>query len=349
LGRSRLVFQASSAGDTVALPTVDVEPPILVGVMPDGNRIERVIDRSEIGLGKAPHNQLVVSDPTVSNAHAVILSTSGDYSIVDLGSRNGTYVNGEKLGGEPRTLKHGDTIKLGATVLTFRNPLRAAEITTALPADKVDQVRAHPEGAIEPAGVLTGGAISPGRSAGVPGTAVTEVAASTSLGDQTDRESIAPDEHKDKAKKSDKDKDKKKRKKKEKDERLRAAYIGAFGRILAAVLSVVLTVGIAFYIKEGGLSGKTSVETSKKGRAKLKFGDLGEGVPIVGGSFEASGVVQVSGANGVLFVDDNRDSQAIWMQLDESGHQVGTTRPVELGTVVEDPEGITYGGSLFLF
>jgi pSer/pThr/pTyr-binding forkhead associated (FHA) protein len=345
LGRSRLTFQSSSAGDTVALPTAEIEPPTLVGVMPDGSRIEQVINRSETGLGKAPHNQVVVGDPTVSSAHAVILSRGGEYSIVDLGSRNGTYVDGEKLGGEPRVLKHGDTIRLGVTVLTFRHPSTAAETTTALPGDlSTRAAKRSDEVVVDSAGAAVAGAIG-GQAAGPE--KITP-AAQQAVG-PADQSVAAEVQHKapekDKAKKP--EKDKKKKKKKEKDERLRAAYIGALGRVVAAVLSVVLTVGIAFYIKEGGFPGKPEVTAGRKGKAKLKLGDMTEASPISGGTFEASGVVQVPDTNGVLFVDDNRSGQVLWMQLDDSGHQLEAARPVELGTTVQDPEGITYGGSYF--
>src|SRR5215471_7642309 len=346
LGRSRLVFQSSAGGDTVTLPPVDFEPPVLVGVMPDGRRIERVIDRAEIDLGKAPHNHIVVGDPTVSGAHAVILSKGGEYSIVDLGSRNGTYVDGEKLGSEPRVLRHGDTIRLGSTVLTFRRPSKTVETTTALSRDSGLASERSNEVVVEPAGGVAGGAVTGTTTVveTIPAIAATDAGPTV----QVDSEPAqVKDKSSEKEKAKDKEKDKKKKKKKEKDEPLRAAYIGALGRVVAAVLSVILTVGIAFYIKDGGFPGKTQVSAGRKGKAKLKFSDMTEASPISGGSFEASGVVQVPGTNGVLFVDDTRSSQVLWMQLDDSGHQVEAARPVDLGATVEDAEGITYGGSYF--
>jgi pSer/pThr/pTyr-binding forkhead associated (FHA) protein len=356
LGRSRLTFQSSSAGDTVTLPPVDFDPPTLVGVMPDGTRIERVIDRPEIHLGKAPHNHIVVADATVSSAHAVILSKGGEYCIVDLGSRNGTYVDGEKLGGEPRLLRHGDTIRLGSTVLTFRRPSKTVESTTALPRDLSVASKSSSEAVVEAAGGIVASALT-GATAlvePVPPVAPTEAGSAIqaepeprqSLDKATEKDKTK-DKDKNRDKDKDKDKDKKKKKKKEKDERLTAAYIGALGRVVAAVLSVILTVGIALYIKDGGLPGKTQVTAGRKGKAKLKFSDATEASPISGGSFEASGVVQVPGTNGVLIVDDTRSTEVLWMQLDDSGHQVEAARAVELGATVVDAEGITYGGSYF--
>ena len=48
--------------------------------------------------------------------------------------------------------------------------------------------------------------------------------------------------------------------------------------------------------------------------------DSFEGIrPIIGGTFEASGVVNVPGSNGVLFVDDSRTTEILWMELAPDG------------------------------
>ena len=66
-----------------------------------------------------------------------------------------------------------------------------------------------------------------------------------------------------------------------------------------------------------------------------------------GGPFEASGVVAVPGARGVLFVDDSRTDEVLWMEMDEAGNQVGDIKPVKLGIQLDDPEGITTDGTYF--
>jgi len=50
---------------------------------------------------------------TVSDKHALISIIQGDYYIRDLGSTNGTYVNGDKIGNNNRRLVDGDIIKTG--------------------------------------------------------------------------------------------------------------------------------------------------------------------------------------------------------------------------------------------
>lgn len=66
-----------------------------------------------------------------------------------------------------------------------------------------------------------------------------------------------------------------------------------------------------------------------------------------GGKFEPSGVADVPGTDGVLFVDNGRGGQVFWMSLDQNGRQVGAIKPVELGVGIEDIEGITTDGTHF--
>ena len=67
----------------------------------------------------------------------------------------------------------------------------------------------------------------------------------------------------------------------------------------------------------------------------------------VGGEFDASGVTDVPGADGILFVDNRREGQVFWMGLDGNGRQVGKIKAIELGVDLEDIEGITTDGTHF--
>lgn len=67
----------------------------------------------------------------------------------------------------------------------------------------------------------------------------------------------------------------------------------------------------------------------------------------VGGNFEASGVTDVPGTDGVLFVDNGREGQVFWMRLDQTGKQVGPIKTLELNVGIEDIEGITTDGTHF--
>ena len=70
-------------------------------------------------LGKALTNAVSLEhDPTVSRVHAVLENFGQAWSVRDLGSRNGTYVNGEKIAAE-RILRSGDELRLGSSRLVF--------------------------------------------------------------------------------------------------------------------------------------------------------------------------------------------------------------------------------------
>jgi pSer/pThr/pTyr-binding forkhead associated (FHA) protein len=67
-------------------------------------------------------------DPEVSRLHAVIEMVASGWSIRDLGSRNGTYVNGERILGE-RALRPDDEIRVGGVRLFFRADDVAGSLT----------------------------------------------------------------------------------------------------------------------------------------------------------------------------------------------------------------------------
>lgn len=69
--------------------------------------------------------------------------------------------------------------------------------------------------------------------------------------------------------------------------------------------------------------------------------------PFIGGKFDASGVADVPGTAGILFVDNGREGQVFWMELDQKGKQVGAINGLNLGVNIEDLEGITTDGTSF--
>lgn len=70
----------------------------------------------DIVIGRAPMADLVLADPTVSRRHARIARVAEGYGIADLGSGNGTLVNGRRIT-EPRLLESGDRLQLGRVAL----------------------------------------------------------------------------------------------------------------------------------------------------------------------------------------------------------------------------------------
>lgn len=70
-------------------------------------------------IGREPGATIHIDSPGVSRHHARILVTQGEVTIEDLGSKNGTHVNGTRIT-QPERLSDGDLIGLGAVRLTFR-------------------------------------------------------------------------------------------------------------------------------------------------------------------------------------------------------------------------------------
>ncbi len=95
-------------------------------------------------LGRHPDNSIQVLDRIVSKEHCrITLGPTGQYIIRDVGSLNGTYVNGERV--SERILAHSDQIALGNTTFQFSQPPAAAEThlrkVTVMPGQVQSQVR----------------------------------------------------------------------------------------------------------------------------------------------------------------------------------------------------------------
>ncbi len=70
----------------------------------------------KVTVGRQAGNDLVVPDEQVSRKHAEIEERGGVMFVTDLGSSNGTFVNGTRIS-SPQTLRSGDTVQIGTTVL----------------------------------------------------------------------------------------------------------------------------------------------------------------------------------------------------------------------------------------
>jgi pSer/pThr/pTyr-binding forkhead associated (FHA) protein len=74
-----------------------------------------------VNIGRARENQLVLQDATVSRHHAWIKAEGKQFTVFDVGSANGTFVNDERVE-EPRELQSGDVVRFGDVEFVF-NPL----------------------------------------------------------------------------------------------------------------------------------------------------------------------------------------------------------------------------------
>src|SRR5258705_14018399 len=70
------------------------------------------------GLGRHPNNAIQLLDTIVSKEHSVLELRGHAMVLCDLGSMNGTFVNGERISGS-QSLRHGDEIRMGNTVMRF--------------------------------------------------------------------------------------------------------------------------------------------------------------------------------------------------------------------------------------
>jgi hypothetical protein len=81
----------------------------------DGRRIS--IGAQSVVLGRLPECAVVLNDPNVSRRHAEIRRRGSDVVVVDLGSTNGTRVNGVRV--KEQLLNDGDEIEVGTSTVRF--------------------------------------------------------------------------------------------------------------------------------------------------------------------------------------------------------------------------------------
>ena len=91
--------------------------PVINIISSDGRISNFLVDKDEVSIGRSEDNDLVLSDGSVSRHHAKILKTNKGYVISDLGSFNGTRVNGKSIQSSP--LIQDDEIRVGIVKLNF--------------------------------------------------------------------------------------------------------------------------------------------------------------------------------------------------------------------------------------
>lgn len=84
------------------------------------------LTQDETVIGRHPECTLQIQSNMVSRKHARVVKQNGAFLVEDMGSGNGTFVNGKKIEG-PTSLSHEDRIKLGPVLLRFESPLAPGE------------------------------------------------------------------------------------------------------------------------------------------------------------------------------------------------------------------------------
>ena len=77
------------------------------------------LEKARFGIGRKPHNEMQIDDSSVSKEHATILTVGNDQILEDLGSTNGTLVNGIKI--KKHILQNNDVIDIGRYQLRYIN------------------------------------------------------------------------------------------------------------------------------------------------------------------------------------------------------------------------------------
>lgn len=70
-------------------------------------------------VGRDPENGIVIADPSVSSRHATIGRTPAGWRLADVGSTNGTFLDGTAVDDRGVILRDGETVALGSVVLRF--------------------------------------------------------------------------------------------------------------------------------------------------------------------------------------------------------------------------------------
>lgn len=79
------------------------------------------LNKERTTIGRKPHNDIQIDNLAISGEHAVVITILNDSFLEDLGSTNGTFVNGQSV--KKHFLQNGDTIELGKYRLKFVSEL----------------------------------------------------------------------------------------------------------------------------------------------------------------------------------------------------------------------------------
>ncbi len=113
--QNKTIYQESTVGKRLA----KVHKPGTMYVVFQGGRIPIA---SRIYVGRDSNNAIALDDVLVSRRHAVIQKVKDDYFVEDLGSTNGTFLNGERVpAGKYMRLKQQDVLLIGRTELSLSN------------------------------------------------------------------------------------------------------------------------------------------------------------------------------------------------------------------------------------
>jgi Inner membrane component of T3SS, cytoplasmic domain len=115
---------APPVAETMAMPTRSMAPASVAGPQaeltiesgPDAGHAHRAGEKA-LRLGRSPDNDVILRDPATSGHHARLERRGDSFWVVDLGSTNGTFVNGESV--QEKQLTDGDRLTVGQNSVHF--------------------------------------------------------------------------------------------------------------------------------------------------------------------------------------------------------------------------------------
>jgi len=103
-----------------------------------------VLEQAEVFVGRDLNNEIVINDPEVSRRHARFFLQAGGYVLEDLGSTNGTTINGQRIMG-PYSLRPGEVILLGENVILVYEAVMDPNATVVASAGQPATVQGAPQ------------------------------------------------------------------------------------------------------------------------------------------------------------------------------------------------------------
>jgi hypothetical protein len=117
-GDTTMAFDPDELEEASPLEDLGMEGPALVVRSGGGRAGEHFVPKQDnTTIGRSPDCDIFLDDVTVSRRHAEVARSDEGVTVKDLGSLNGSYVNGERV--DERTLSTGDEVQIGRFKLLF--------------------------------------------------------------------------------------------------------------------------------------------------------------------------------------------------------------------------------------
>ena len=111
-------FESLSTEEREVLLALPEASAMLIGLSGPGKGARFLLNVDQTSIGRIVTSEIFLDDVTVSRKHAVVERSNGsNYAVRDMGSLNGTYLNGEAV--KESALNSGDEIQIGKFKLTF--------------------------------------------------------------------------------------------------------------------------------------------------------------------------------------------------------------------------------------